>query len=211
MSRSAKLTSTDAVERLAASLDLFKEEATNALDNLQLEIRRAVDWLRHDRKSFWEHEVRRGFERVAEARAELERRMTFHSIGDYQPACRDEKLALERAKQKLRVAEEKVELVRRWTRAIEHELTEYAGAVNQLDGWLQADHPRAMADLKRMAAALESYLAAAVPAESPSTAASPPAEDDQPDQPAAEDAREPSTASSEEPPRENSADESMGS
>jgi hypothetical protein len=211
MSRFAKVTSTDAVQRLAAALDSFKEEATTALDNLQLEVRRAVDWLRHDRKSYWDHEVRRGFQHVAEARVELERRMTFHSIDDYQPACRDEKLALERAKQKLRVAEQKVELVCRWSRAVEHELTEYSGAVNQLDSWLQADHPRAMADLKRMLAALESYLAMAVPAESRGPTASLQAASEEDNRPAEEDVQKPSPKPDEKPSPESSDDESMGS
>jgi len=165
MSGFAKITSTEAVGRLATSLDTFKEEAVAALDSLQLEVRRALEWIRHDRKEFWDQEVRRGWERVAEARAELERRMTFHRIGEHQPACRDEKLALEKAKRRLRAAEQKVELVRRWRQAVEHELTEYQGAVNQLNGWLQSDQPRAMNDLKRMAAALDSYVSAGLPGE----------------------------------------------
>lgn len=163
MSRSAKVISIDAVEKQAAALETFKEEAAAALDSLELEVRRALDWILHDRKEFWEHEVRRGWGRVAEARAELERKMTYHSVGNYQPACRDEKLALERAKRRLRAAEEKVEVVRRWARTIEHEATEFRGAANQLADWLQADLPQAMAELKHVAAALESYVAVKVP------------------------------------------------
>ena len=164
MGNLAKVTSTDAVQRMATALDCFKEQSTAALDNLQMELQRALDWIRHDRKEFWDQEVRRGRDRVAEARADLERRRTFHSIGDYQPACREEKMALEKAKRRLRVAEEKVEVVRRWRRNVEHELTEFQGAVNQLASWLQSEEPRAAADLKRMIAALESYVALSTPA-----------------------------------------------
>lgn len=213
MSRFAKVTSTDAVQRMSAALDCYKEETTNALENLQMEVRRAVDWLRHDRKKFWDYEVRRGFERVAEARGELERRLTFHSIGDYQPACRDEKIALEQAKRKLRVAEEKVEVVRRWSRAVEHELTEYTGAVNQLTSWLQADQPRAMAELKRMLAALESYLAIGVPMDSaPSLAAgSAPAGPEETQQPTEQPAEDSTPDQLDAPSPERSEDETMGS
>lgn len=164
MSRFAKVISVDAVERLSTAMDSFKEEATAALDGLDLEVRRALDWIVHDRKEFWDGEVRRGWDAVADARGELERRMTFHRIGEHQPACREEKLALEKAKRRLRVAEEKVELVRRWRHKVEHELTEYRGALNQLTSWLQTDHPRALADLKRMIGALEAYVATDVPA-----------------------------------------------
>jgi chromosome segregation ATPase len=165
MSGFAKVTSTEAVERLASALDAFKEEAVAALDSLELEVRRVLEWICHDRKDFWDQEVRRGWNRVAEARAELERRMTYHRVGEHQPACRDEKLALEKAKRQLHTAEQKIEVVRRWRKAVEQELTEYQGAVNQLSSWLQSDHPRAMADLKRMTAALGSYVALGLPGE----------------------------------------------
>ena len=166
MSRFAKVTSIDAVEKQVAALETFKEETTAALDSLELEVRRALDWILHDRKDFWQHEVRRGWERVAEARAELERKMTYHSMGDYQPACRDEKLALEKARRRLRAAEEKVEVVGHWARTIEQEVTEFRGAANQFAGWLQADLPQALAHLKHLAGALESYMAVKLPPES---------------------------------------------
>lgn len=178
MSRFAKVISVDAVQRLAGAVDSFKEEATAATDNLELEVRRALDWIVHDRKDFWDTEVRRGWDRVAEARLELERRLTYGRVGEHQPACREEKLALEKAKRRLRVAEEKVELVRRWRHKVEHELTEYVGALNQLTSWLQADHPRAMAELKRMIDALDAYVAAGTSAESAGAAPGSPAAGD---------------------------------
>ena len=159
MSRFAKLTSIDAVERFATALRCFGEEASAALDTLELEARRAVEWIGHDRKDYWAQQVRRGWDHVAEARAELERCMTFHRVADHRPSCRDEKLALEKAKRRLRTAEEKVQAVRHWSHVVGHEVTEYRGSVNQLAGWLQGDLPRALAALQRMTTALESYVA----------------------------------------------------
>lgn len=172
MSRFAKVTSTDAVDRLTAALHTFREEAAAALDNLELEIRRAVRWLKHDQKEYWNQQVRRGWNQVAEARANLEHAMTCRKTSDYTPACREEKLELEKAKRRLRQAEEKVETVRHWSREVEHELTEYRGSINQVAGWIQADYPRAVAALKRMSAALESYLAVQSPAGAAAPAAS---------------------------------------
>ena len=116
MSGSANVNSIDAVARLAAALDRYKEETLVALDQLQMEIRRAIEWIGHERKDFWDREVRLGWQRVTEARTELQRRMTNQAVKDHKPACREEKLALEKAKRRLHVAEQKVELVRRWGR-----------------------------------------------------------------------------------------------
>jgi len=159
MSRFAKLTSIDAVAKLATALRSFGEEASAALDNLELEARRAIEWIQHDRKDYWAGQVRRGWDQVAEARADLERCMTFHRVADHRPSCRDEKLALEKAKRRLRTAEEKVQAVRHWSHVLGHEVTEYRGSVNQLAGWLESDLPRALAALERMTTALESYVA----------------------------------------------------
>lgn len=170
MSRFAKITSVEAVERLASAMATFRDEATNALDNLDLEIRRALRWMQHDQKEYWRHQVRQGYNKVAEAQAELDRAMTYRKTSDFTPACREEKLLLAKAKHRLREAEEKVEVVKRWSHEIEHELTEYQGSINQLSGWLQGDYPRAHASLKRMMDAIDSYLAVNAPAVSPSGA-----------------------------------------
>ena len=159
MSRFAKVTSIDVVERLTSALQSFKEEASNAVDSLELEIQRAVRWIQNDQKNYWKQQIRRSWDQVGEARTNLERAMTYRATTDYRPACREEKLELEKAKRRLRRAEEKAELVRHWSREVDHELTEYRGSINQLSGWLQSDHPRAIAALKRMTSALESYVA----------------------------------------------------
>lgn len=158
MGRAAKVTSIDAVEAMTAAVQRFGEDSAAALSDLELELRRALEWLQHDRKMYWAQEVRNGWDRVAQARQELERRRVLHKVADHEPGCREEKRALAEAKRRLHVAEEKVEAVRRWTHAVEKEVNEYRGSVNQLASWLQADFPRAVASLHRMSGALDSYV-----------------------------------------------------
>jgi hypothetical protein len=76
------------------------------------------------------------------------------------PACREEKMALDKAKRRLAVAQEKVEAVRRWSHVVEHQSIELTGSVAQLADWLQAELPKALAALERMSEALETYAAA---------------------------------------------------
>ena len=159
MSRSAKLTSIDAVERMSAALAAFGEEVAVALDQLDIETKRAVEWIRHDRKAYWTSQVRWNRDGVSQSRAELERALTYRGVADQRPSCREERADLEKSRRRLRVAEEKIDRVRHWTHAIDHEVLELVGGMSQLSQWLQADLPRAQGVLKRLAAALEAYVA----------------------------------------------------
>jgi len=159
MGESAKITSIDAVQAFAVALEAFQDEATAALDELELQVRRALEWIHHDRKQFWRHQVQTGWQKVTEARLQLEQAQTFRRIADRTPSCVDEKKALAKAKRRLDFAQEKVETVRHWTGAIDHAVGEYRGGIAQLATWLMADLPLALAALDRMSRALESYVA----------------------------------------------------
>lgn len=157
MGRSAKVTSIDVIEQFAAALKAFDEDAKAALDGVEMEIRRALNWIQREQKDYWTRRIRQGWEEVNIARKELERKMMFYP-GDDRPSCHDERLALEAAKRRLRLAEEKVEACKRWSHRAEREVNEYIGAVQQLRRWMESDLPRAQADLARMGRALEDYV-----------------------------------------------------
>jgi hypothetical protein len=160
---SAKITSVDALGRLKGGLFSFRQGCLDGLTAVQLEVQRFVDWVEHDRAKFWEGQVRRGWDRVAEARSNLERCQMMVDADGRPPACREEQLALEKAKRALRHAEEKVEIVKRWVRALRHEITEYEAREGQLTGWLEGEFPKAVTALERMASALAEYLATTAP------------------------------------------------
>ncbi len=158
MARSAKVTSIDVIEHFAAALNCFGEDAKTALDGIDMEVRRALNWIQREQKDYWTQRIRRGWDEVNIARKELERKMMFYP-GDDRPSCHDERLALERAKQRLRLAQEKLEAVKRWSTRADREANEYIGAIQQLKRWMEADLPQGLADLGRMARALEDYVA----------------------------------------------------
>jgi hypothetical protein len=159
MGQSARVTSIDAVQELASAIQVFRGEAVSALDDLDIEIRRALEWVHHDRKYYWDQEVRRGWERVAEARVQLHQAITARNIsGSESASCYDEKKVLERANRRLDTALKKVEVVRQCARTIDQAVNEYRGCRAQLAGWLDGDVFRAVAMLNRLTEALEAYL-----------------------------------------------------
>jgi hypothetical protein len=163
MSRSARVTSIDVLPTLAAAIQKFRADAAGALDELELETRRALEWIRHDRKTYWTHELRRRSEAVAQARVQLQQARTFRSVVGHEPACIDEKRALERAQRRYSTAQQKIEAVRHWTRAIDHAVNEYQRDRVQFLAWLEGDLAKATAALNRMTASLESYISLATP------------------------------------------------
>jgi hypothetical protein len=166
MTRYANLTSVDAVRLLAAALRSFEEDAGGALADLQIQINRVLQWIHYDRKEYWAERVRRGYQEVAEAKQNLERRMIYRPSNE-RPSCREEKAALEKAKRRLTVAQEKVQTVRHWAQTIEHEIRDFRGSINPLASWVQTDLPRACALLQQMTLALDAYVNLASPEEAP--------------------------------------------
>ena len=95
---------------------------------------------------------------------QLQQAKTYRRIGDRDPSCIDEKKAVEAATRRLRLVEEKVAAVRRWERAIDRAVDECRGAATQFGGMVQLDLTKGIAALERMTESLETYVAAALPA-----------------------------------------------
>lgn len=163
MSQGAQVGSVAAIEAFQAALATYIDESKQALTMIDLEIRRAVDWVRIDRAEHWKHEIRRAGEAVNRAKDDLHRCISFKSMENYTPSCVDERKALQRAQERLRHAEMKAEAVRKWTRAMQHELNEYAGRIVQFNAALEGDIPKAIATLGRILDTLDRYIHTTAP------------------------------------------------
>src|ERR1039458_8332867 len=98
MSRSAKVTSIDVLPLLAAALQKFRGEGISALDDLETELRRLLEWIHHERKDFWTQELHRAQEALTQARLQLQQAMTVRRVAGHEPSCVDERRALDCAK-----------------------------------------------------------------------------------------------------------------
>ncbi len=164
MGTGAKITSTDAVRVFKVALQEYEADLRDAITQLLLEMRRAVDWLEHDRARYWPQEVRNASDALAQARSELAR--AEMSIGaDDRRSNYEKKLAFEAAKRRLRNAEQKVRAVRKWRVELRQRADEFEGRLGRLTNFLDADLPRGIAALVRMAAALDKYTETAAPSE----------------------------------------------
>ncbi|HEY1186361.1 MAG TPA: hypothetical protein VGE74_01835 [Gemmata sp.] len=174
---SADVRSIAAVIDWHAALTTYGDGLSEAMAGVDLEIRRAYDWLDEQLKR-WQRAVRDCEEEVVRAKAELSQRK-FPNWDGRDPDCTVQEKALRLAKGRLEHAEEKVQTVRRWLGRLPKMVDEmFTGSSRRLKSMLEADLPNALTELNRRIAALESYAglradfapAPSVPPPPPSTA-----------------------------------------
>src|ERR1700677_518385 len=112
MTLSAHVSSVNALAEFRSGLCTFIEEARNALIAMDMEIRRAVDWL-NDQLRFWKDEVREAEDAVIRARSELSRRQMM-KIDGRPPDTTEQLKNLARAKSQLEHPQEKLRATKKW-------------------------------------------------------------------------------------------------
>jgi hypothetical protein len=165
MGRSTNVKSIDALREVSAALKCFHEDAARALDDLDMEMRRALQWIGDDCRQYWKQEIRRGRDRLTESKLQLENARTFRRIGEQQNSCIEEKKSVDMAKRRVQIAEEKSEAVKHWATTVERTINEYRASRTQFSAWLEDDFHKAVAALGRMIAALETYVSMGTPAD----------------------------------------------
>lgn len=173
MADSAHVGSIEAVRRFRGALLQFGGDAEDVVVMFNLEARKAMAWLQQDRSRYWPEQLRRAQERVIQCRNDLDR-CQLHYGSEDAPSCYDQKKALEKAKRRLRVCEEKVKAVKKWINTIRQELDDFQGELAKLTNWLETDLPRAAASLERMLQALDKYAGESQGIAPPAVSSSPP-------------------------------------
>jgi chromosome segregation ATPase len=205
MTQAARVTSVEALERLHEALAKFGQEGQEALATAEGEARRGLEAVQ-DRLAFWQREVNRRQEEVNRARADLAHRRSLHD--DRRTGAVEQEIALARAQQRLREAEEKVVVCRRWMIHLPDAVEEFEGPARQLAGLLDADLKVSLAKLQDKIDTLHAYAALGVPSGGlpPAMSSAPPsvampAPSQQPDAPEKTSSKPPAAAGEEVPSR----------
>ena len=158
MSRSARVTSIDALPLLAAALQKFRSEGAGAADDVAGEVRHALEWIHHDRKDHWTTELRRAEDALSQARVQLQQAMAVRRVADRTPSCVDEKRAVERAKRRADIARRKLDAVRHWSIVLERAADDFRRSQMQFATWIDIDVARGVAALNKMSESLVTYI-----------------------------------------------------
>jgi hypothetical protein len=162
MADSAKVLSVDALKDFRIALIKFVEEGRNALGGVDMELRRMRDWLERDQLTYWQTQVKRRHEAMMNARTELHRKQISQQ-GSEAKSDTEQKEALREAQRKLRIAEEKVAIVKKLIPIFHHAMAEYTSHSTPLADHLAGGVDKSLAALQRMVTSLEDYLAIAPP------------------------------------------------
>src|SRR5579859_1392847 len=147
----ADVRSIDAVIDWRADLTNYADLLAEATAGVDLEVRRAYDWL-EEQLAKWRRAIRECEEEVTRAKAELSQRK-FTTWDGREPDCTVQEKNLRLAKARLEHAEEKVETCRRWLARLPKLIDEmFTGASRRLQSMLEADVPNALAELARLIA-----------------------------------------------------------
>jgi hypothetical protein len=156
MADHADVRSIEALREWHAALTAYGEVLAEALAGINLEIRRASDWL-EEQLVRWQRAVRDCEEEVTRARAELAQRK-MPTWDGREPDCTVQEKNLRKAQARLAHAEEQVLKCRQWIARLPKQIDEiYTGAARRLANFLDAELPKGLAELARRIAVLESY------------------------------------------------------
>ncbi|NNM27042.1 MAG: hypothetical protein HKO59_13840 [Phycisphaerales bacterium] len=156
MRKTADVRSIAALRDAKAAIAEFREVTSVALSEAQSDVQRTLWWIQNDRRTFWQHELRRREEQVNQARSELYRAKL--AAMDDRASCIVERKALEKAERRCEEARQKIEAVKRWARMLEREYMLYRGQVQGLARTVEVDLPRGEAQLEIMMDRLDAYL-----------------------------------------------------
>ena len=157
MSSQADVRSIEALKEFRAVLALYAEEAQGALGAVKMEARRTTQWLLHDRKTYWQEQIKRRREQVTSARSEVARRK-LAKTPEHTPAFSEQKELLRVAEAGLREAEAKIVLIKKWEPALQQAVLELHASIRRIGDLAGTDIPRAWHLLGRLVDALEAYV-----------------------------------------------------
>jgi len=153
MATHANVTSIDAIGIFRSRLIVFRTVAANALDEAAGEVRRVRQWIRQDRRFFWEAEHRRRQKRLDQALQDL-MAARLSSLRDSTAA---QQTAVTKARAALREAEEKIRCIKHWEANFDLVVGPFVKQIDGLRTVLEQDLPAAIALLANTQRALDEY------------------------------------------------------
>jgi hypothetical protein len=162
MSRSANVLSVQALKDFKVVMANFAEEARNSLGGVDMELRRVRDWLERDQLGYWQSQIKKRSEDLMQARADLHKRKISQQGSDAVSDA-EQKEALREAMRRLRVAEEKLALIKRLIPFLHHAIDEYHSHSQPLGDHLSGGFEKSLFSLEKMITSLDAYLALKAP------------------------------------------------
>jgi len=153
MPQKAHVTSLDALEAFRSSLIVYLSQARPALDEASAEVSRTRLWLENDQRLHWENQIRRRHKELEQAQQAL-----FSArLGTLRKESAIHQFAIQRARQALGEAEQKLKTVKKWDREFDGRVQPLVKQVEKLHTVLSNDMVKAIAYLTQAISTLAAY------------------------------------------------------
>ena len=153
MCAKARVNNTQSLADFRPAIIRFKEDVERALTSPGSDAMRVLSWLQGDRLSHWKREIRVRSEAAVVAKSKLTQQVTSQQP---RPSV-DARKEYERAKRRVREAEEKLESTKRAINKLRKEIDYYRGAIQPMASVARADMQTALGRLDGQIRALDDY------------------------------------------------------
>lgn len=166
----AKVTSLEAIEAFRAKLIIYRDKAGRVLDEVSDEVTRTRLWLESDRVAYWQNQIRLRHRELEQRQQEL---FTAQLSGLLE-ASQVQQAAVQKARQALRDAEARLQLVKQWNRQYDQRVEPLGRQVEKFRHNLGNELGRAVAWMNELLKTLGEYVEMSP---KPAAAPTPPAGD----------------------------------
>ncbi len=167
----AKVSSIDAIEAFRAALIVYATKMKPLLEDASDEALRTREWLAHDRRIFWENQMKIRRRKLEEA----EQAVFSSRISNLREVSTAEQAAVRRAKAALTEAEDKLRMVKRWGQEFDNIVEPQVKELEGLHTELTNELPKAAAYLANLINSLHAYANVGAPVGGPPAAETSPA------------------------------------
>jgi len=153
MADRAQVISSDALESFRTGIINYLAKTRPVLEDAIDDVFRTRQWLQHDRRVFWESQLRRRRKALEEA----EQAVFSARIANLREVSSAENAAVLRAKRAVTEAEEKLRTIKRWTLEFDNRVEPLVKQLEGLRTILANNMPKAALHLGQLIKAVEAY------------------------------------------------------
>lgn len=161
MAKAANVRSLEALREFRVALIKFIDKAKRAISTSDSEVMRTQLWLQSEQPTHWTREIRKGEERLNQAKSELFRATLSQPDNPRGPT--DQVRLVRKRKEEIEHSIQQLEKTKRWSRTFERNTNDYRGSMSPLSSALDGTAHKAVVLIERSIATLESYLASTAP------------------------------------------------
>jgi hypothetical protein len=159
VSETARVGSIEAIKEFRVRLMKFAEICGAVLADSESEVNRTIRWVETEQQTFWQGQIRKRGTDLARAEEALRNKTLYKTFDGTHQSAVDEQKAVEKAKVRLREANEKLDACKKWAKRLEKESFVFRGAVQRFSTILSSEVPGAASVLTNMIISLEAYAA----------------------------------------------------